>query len=125
MLNLLIAHWWYQHQVRSFGGRHARRGISPKNKLHGEQKLWALLDSAREIPQQTALFVYSAVKQSGYGKRQVFVGRVYDSCVYHIGCDTIENAFKLKFSTPDERNKFANSFETACIEQGLSVHQSF
>lgn len=96
-----------------------------KNKLHGEQKLWALLDSAREIPQQTALFVYSAVKQSGYGKRQVFVGRVYDSCVYHIGCDTIENAFKLKFSTPDERNRFANSFETACVEQGLSVHQSF
>lgn len=102
-------------------GNEIRQG----NKLVGMQKLHTLMQSTREMPVQTAKLLQGAVESTMTKTSPIFVGRVYDSCTYRIGCGSIYEEFALKFATTDERNKFANQFEAVCREIGLVVHQSY
>lgn len=102
-------------------GNEIRQG----NKLVGVQKLHTLMQSTREMPVQTVKLLQGAVEATMTKNGPIFVGRVYDSCIYRIGCGSIYEEFALKFATADERNKFANRFEAACREIGLAVHQSY
>ena len=90
-------------------GNEIRQG----NKLVGMQKLHTLTQSTREMPVQTAKLLQGAVESTMTKTSPIFVGRVYDSCIYRIGCGSIYEEFALTFATTDERNKFANQFEAS------------
>lgn len=84
-----------------------------------------LLKNTRDIPDHLVEQLVRALENTLTYHPKIFVGQVYDSCVYRIGCGDIYTETKLLFATPDVRNKFASSFEAACCHVGFTVHRSY
>ena len=99
--------------------------VRQENKLVGCAVIRQLLQSSRDISEQTVHRLVELLESTIDCQQEVFVGQVYESCVYRIGCGNVYSETKLKFATPDVRNKFASSFEAACQEVGLRVHRSY
>lgn len=84
-----------------------------------------LLKNTRDIPDHLVEQLVRALENTLTCHPEIFVGQVYDSCVYRIGCGDIYTETKLLFATPDVRNKFASSFEAACCHVGFTIHRSY
>jgi hypothetical protein len=96
-----------------------------ENKLVQCAVIRQLLQSSRDIPEQTVCQLITSLESMVAGQQEIFVGQVDDSCVYWIGCGDVCSETKLTFATPDVRNKFASSFEVACRKIGLRIHRSY
>lgn len=95
------------------------------HKSHGCAGIRHLLKNTRDIPDHLVEQLVRALENTLTCHPEIFVGQVYDSCVYRIGCGDIYTETKLLFATPDVRNKFASSFEAACCHVGFTVHRSY
>ncbi|CAM4364680.1 hypothetical protein [Weissella hellenica] len=98
---------------------------SHHHKSHGCAGIRHLLKNTRDIPDHLVEQLVRALENTLTCHPEIFVGQVYDSCVYRIGCGDIYTETKLLFATPDVRNKFASSFEAACCHVGFTVHRSY
>lgn len=98
---------------------------SANNRLTSCEIIHHLLKNTRDIPDHLVKELVTALENTRSCQPEVYVGQVYDSCVYRVGCGDIYTETKLVFATPDVRNKFANAFEAACCNSGFTVHRSY
>ncbi|MBU7568442.1 hypothetical protein KGP39_06775 [Weissella hellenica] len=95
------------------------------HKSTGCASIHHLLKNTRDIPDHMVEQLVNSLENTLTCQLEIFVGQVYDSCVYRIGCGDIYTETKLVFATPAVRNKFASSFEAACCHAGFTVHRSY
>ncbi|MDR3241897.1 MAG: hypothetical protein LBT37_06960 [Lactobacillaceae bacterium] len=96
-----------------------------ENKLRNSGRLRRVLQSSWGIDEQTEDNVLHAVTAVHKVGGAIYIGRVYDSKIYRIGCNPDDSGFKLVFRNYETRNQFADAFEAACDAMGMSIHRYF
>src|SRR5699024_12374679 len=69
-----------------------------------------------DISEQTVHQLVELLESTVNCQQEVFVGQVYDSCVYRIGCGNVYSETKLKFATRSEEHtsELQSRFELVC-----------
>lgn len=96
-----------------------------ENTLTDLQQLDRLLHETRELHQTVCRRVQALILQQIQTNRCLYVGRVVDGCIYHIGWDAVTEPIALKFATNRSRNEFADTFEACCRKCRIDIQRSY
>jgi len=96
-----------------------------ENKLTDLQQLDRLLHETRDLHKLARQRVQAVILQQMQLNGCLYIGRIVDSCIYHIGWDALVEPVTLKFATNRSRNEFADTFEACCRKCQIDIQKSY